>query len=144
MSNHFSHKKHMSIFTRVVDTLARFRYPVSLPQDIASAVGIEIQNTIRFRQLLSLLTSPSASPIKLTKYMPREQAEYAFRSALRRDRFPQSSLYSFYFNEGWLEFELQFDHLSRLRRVYLHHKLLYNSHGHELPLCCYTEKITTT
>jgi hypothetical protein len=124
----------MGLFNRVLDTLARFRYPVSLPQDVASAIGIEIQNSVRFRQLLSLLTNPSSSPTKLSKYMPREQAEYAFRSALRKESFPQSSLYSFYFNEGWLEFELQFDHLSRLRRVYLHHKLLYNTHGHELPL----------
>lgn len=124
----------MSIFNRALGLLARFRYPVSLPQDIACAIGIEIQNTVRFRQLLSLLTNPYCSPTKLTKYMPREQAECAFQSALRIDRFNQSSLYSFYFNEGWLEFELQFDHLSRLRRVYLHHKLISDLHGHELIL----------
>ena len=54
--------------------------------------------------------------------------------ALRKERFSSSSLYSFYFNEGWLEFELQFDADSLLRRVYLHHKLIQDEDTFELRL----------
>lgn len=62
------------------------------------------------------------------------EAERAFHGAIRKERFSTSSLYSFYFNEGWLEFELQFDSNALLRRVYVHHKLI-NDHGvYELQL----------
>jgi hypothetical protein len=114
--------------------LIRFRYPVSLPQDIAFALGIDMNNSLRFEALLDQLLCHSTRPTRLAKFMPREEAEYAFQCALRKDRFAQNSLFSFYFNEGWLEFELQFDDQSRLRRVYLHHKLIPAHRGHELIL----------
>jgi hypothetical protein len=116
--------------------LVRFRYPVSLPQDIACCLGIQMHNSLRFKELLHKLTSSEQLPTKLTKFMSRETAERAFQNALRKEHFPQSSLYSFYFNEGWLEFELQFDEHSRLRRLYLHHKLLSYPSGYELSLSC--------
>lgn len=124
----------MDIINYVFEMLVRLRYPVSLPQDIACCLGVKMQNTVRFKDLLSQLTDPSLKLDTLTKYMPRNLAERSFHNALRKERFQQSSLYSFYFNEGWLEFELHFDEESRLRRIYIHHRLLPHHLGYELPL----------
>ncbi len=114
--------------------LARFRYPVSMPSDIADALGIQLTNTVRFKDLLLQLTSPELTLTHLTKYMSRKSAENTFKHALRKECFQQSSLFSFYFNEGWLEFELHFDETSKLRRLYIHHKLLLYPSGYELSL----------
>ena len=114
----------------------RFRYPVSLPEDVADALGIEMHNSMRFKELLHELTNMHHPCSRLNKFMSRELAERCFLHALRKERFPQSSLFSFYFNEGWLEFELQFDPESRLRRLYVHHKLLSYPSGYELSLPC--------
>lgn len=124
----------MDLFDSLVKMLIRFRYPLSLPQDIAFALGIDMNNSLRFEALLKQLLSSHTRPTRLAKFMPRDEAEYAFQCALRKERFAQNSLYSFYFNEGWLEFELQFDDLSRLRRVYMHHKQIPAHRGHELVL----------
>ena len=124
----------MDFFTHLLTMLVRFRYPVSLPQDIGCCLGIQMPNFVGFKELLDQLTSSEQQFTKLTKFMSRDMAERAFQSALRKERFPHSSLYSFYFNEGWLEFELQFDEQSRLRRIYLHHKLLSYPSGYELSL----------
>jgi hypothetical protein len=112
----------MQFFSAVREMLIRFRYPVSLPEDVAESLGVAIDNTIEFQNFINICHS--LRPTRLTKFMPRMEAERAFHSALRKEKFSCSSLYSFYFNEGWLEFELQFDANSLLRRVYLHHKLI--------------------
>ena len=65
--------------------------------------------------------------------MPREEAEAAFQSAQRKERFGRNSLFSYYFQEGWLEFKLYFDEKARLRRIYLQHKDL-NSDNIEIHL----------
>lgn len=118
----------------LLNWLVRFRYPVSLPTDVSQAIGIEMPNSVRFCQLLSQITSPTCRPTKLNKFMNREDAEKAFHLAPRKERFCKSSLYSFCFNEGWLEFELQFDDHSRLRRIYIHHKQIPLPQGFELIL----------
>jgi len=112
----------MQFFSAVRNMLIRFRYPVSLPEDVASSLGVDIENSIEFQNFLT--KCHASRPTRLTKFMPRMEAERAFHTALRKEKFSSSSLYSFYFNEGWLEFELQFDANSLLRRVYLHHKLI--------------------
>lgn len=66
--------------------------------------------------------------------MDRSQAEKAFEKAKRKERFGNNSLFSFYFTQGWLEFELQFDESELLRRIYIHHKLISHPNGYELPL----------
>lgn len=66
--------------------------------------------------------------------MNRTQAEKAFEKAKRKERFGNNSLFSFYFTQGWLEFELQFDESELLRRIYIHHKLISHPNGYELPL----------
>jgi hypothetical protein len=95
-----------------------------MPSDIAHALGIELANSVRFKDLLLQLTNQNLTLPNLTKYMPRKTAENAFKHALRKECFQHSSLFSFYFNEGWLEFALHFDETSKLRRLYIRHKLL--------------------
>src|SRR5581483_3932639 len=124
----------MSLVQNALNFIIRFRYPGSLPQEIASALGIEIKSTIRFRKMLDQVIKPHHPPTTLRKFMPREKAEKAFENALRKEYFGQNSLFSFYFPEGWMEFELQFDDTSRLRRLFVHHKLISNPHGYEIPL----------
>ena len=136
LSNRFSAQS--NIRQRVVDALIlfflRFRYPVSMPEDIAAALGIEVSKFITFKQFVSCLTSPSCCPTKLIRFMSRERAEEAFRSAIRKEHFHQNSLFSYYFNEGWMEFVLHFDDQSRLRRLYIHHKDIQGEEGLEITL----------
>ena len=121
--------------SKAANLLLRFRYPVSLPEEIARALGINICNKLCFDKVLNLLTS-DCKPTTVRRFMPRTLAESAFQGALRKEHFPQSSLFSFYFPAGWVEFDLRFDEHSRLRRVYVHHKLISLPNGCEMPLDC--------
>lgn len=114
--------------------LIRFRYPVSSPEDIAQDLGIPATNFLTFQEFFLQLSSPSCRPAKLNKFMPREEAEEVFQTALRKEKFSRNSLFSYYFNEGWVEFVLQFDDQSRLRRIYLHHKEIPQDEGIEILL----------
>ncbi len=105
----------LEAFTRL---LARFRYPVSLPEDIAKDLGIHLPNTLSFEEFLNFLSSPHMHPTKLRKYMSRRGAEGAFQSFLRREVFPSCTLYSYYFNRGWVVIALHFDEADKLRRAY--------------------------
>lgn len=112
----------------------RFRYPVSLPEDVANALGIEVSNLVTFDTLVRRLTCSSCVPTRLYKYMPRQLAERAFSQAPRRECFAQTSLFSYHFNQGWLEFVLEYDRESLLRRVYLRHSSIEGDLGLEIPL----------
>lgn len=114
--------------------LLRFRYPVTLPEDVAQALGVDMSNFLTFEEFVEELTSPSCRPTRLSRFMPRDIAEAAFQSAQRKERFKYNSLYSYYFSEGWMEFILQFDEESRLRRIYLQHKRIEHEEGIEIPL----------
>lgn len=122
----------MQFFTAVQQMFVRFRYPVSLPEEVALSLGVAIENNIAFKKFLNKCRD--CQPTRLAKFMPRMEAERAFHGALRKEKFSTNSLFSFYFNEGWLEFELQFDSSSLLRRVYVHHKLISEPGVYELPL----------
>jgi hypothetical protein len=124
----------MRTFDLLYRFFLRFRYPVSLPEDIATALGVDLSSYLTFDEFVSRLKCPHFRPTRLKKYMSREQAESAFCSACRVDRFNQKSLFSYYFNEGWIEFVLQFDDSARLRRIYLQHKLIQDDLGLEIPL----------
>lgn len=124
----------MKSFDFVYRFFIRWRYPVSLPEDVAGALGVPLNNYMSFQEFVTLLTSPSCCPSRLVKYMPRQQAEDAFRNALRKEKFSHLTLFSYYFNEGWMEFVLQFDDQSRLRRIYIQHKNIKQDAGIELPL----------
>lgn len=114
----------------------RFRYPVSLPEDIATDLGINTSNFLTFEEFVFQLSCSGCRPRHLTRFMPREAAEAAFQSAQRKECFGRNSLFSYYFHEGWLEFNLYFDEHSRLRRIYLQHKRLASDKGVEIPLNC--------
>lgn len=114
--------------------LLRFRYPVSLPEDIAEALGVHVSNFLTFEEFVNQLASPECRPTKLMKFMPRDKAEDAFQGAQRTERFKQNTLISYYFSEGWMEFVLSFDDHSRLRRIYLQHKQITSDSGVEIHL----------
>jgi hypothetical protein len=105
-----------------------------MPEDLAQALGIELSNYITFDKLVDLLTRPTCQPSKLLKYMSREKAEEAFHNAHSKELFKKNSLFSFYFSEGWIEFSLEFDDQSKLRRLYLHHKSIQHERGIEIHL----------
>ena len=65
--------------------------------------------------------------------MPKEKAQEAFQKA-HQEHFNRTSLFSFYFAEGWMEFVLEFDEQSRLRRMFLHHKNIKQERGVEIHL----------
>lgn len=113
---------YMNVFEPILHLFARFRYPVSMPEDVASDLGIEITNSIKFQKFIQCLIDPRCRPTKLTRFMPREEAEDLFRMAKRREKFQQDSLFSYHFKGGWMEFILHFDEQSRLRRLYVRHK----------------------
>lgn len=123
---------------KLINSLCRFyrrlHYPCSLPEDVASALGIELCGNLSCEEFVSLLINPATSPKKLAKFMSREEAEAAFSTALRKEKFPSHSLFSYYFNSGWMGFYLKFDEQSRLRRVYLQHKKLHQAEGLELEI----------
>ena len=121
--------KTLNIFRRF---LIRFRYPMSMPEDVANDLGLEISNLLTFSEFIHQLTNPEFKPKKLVRFMPREQAESMFSAALRKEKFNHDSLFSYYFNGGWMEFILSFDQESRLRRMYIHHKDLKQKH--EIPI----------
>ncbi|MCH9611247.1 MAG: hypothetical protein S4CHLAM81_01650 [Chlamydiales bacterium] len=103
-------------FTRL---LSRFRYPVSLPEDLAKDLGMRLSNRVTFSQLLSALNSSDLRCSRLKRYMDRENAEKIFHSALKKESFKSSSLFSYYFNKSWLVFALYFDECDRLCRIYV-------------------------
>lgn len=112
--------------------LLRFRYPVCLPEEVAHALGVNASNFMTFPQFIRQLSCANFRPSRLYKFMPREKAEEAFRNAHCTEQFRNSTLFSFYFPEGWMEFVLEFDDISRLRRVYMHHKHIKEERGIEL------------
>lgn len=112
----------------------RVRYPVSLPEDIATDLGFNTSNFLTFEEFVSQLVNLSDRPQHLARFMPRADAEAAFQSAQRKECFGRHSLFSYYFHEGWLEFNLYFDEQARLRRIYLQHKHLPQDHGVEIRL----------
>jgi hypothetical protein len=122
----------MKVFKPIVRLFIRLRYPVSMPEDVAADLGLELTNSLNFQEFIHCLTDPRHRPRKLTRFMPREQAEDIFRLARRKERFQQNSLFSYHFKGGWMEFMLQFDEKARLRRLYIRHKALKETH--EIPM----------
>jgi hypothetical protein len=110
----------------------RYRYPCSTPEEVASDLGLNLTNKLSFAEFIAYLTNPEHKPAKILKFMPRERAENLFQKARRKEKFRHNSLFSYYFNEGWMEFILQFDDQSRLRRLYILHKDLKQKY--EIPI----------
>ena len=85
-------------------------------------------------ELIEILHRSDTVPTRLFKMMTRREAELAFRNAVRKEVFQRTSLYSYLFEGGWLEFQLHFDESNRLRRLYILHQALPEEHGLEVPL----------
>ncbi|MBS0623955.1 MAG: hypothetical protein JSS62_04955 [Verrucomicrobia bacterium] len=109
----------MVIFKSVTKLIHRFRYPGSMPEDVAHDLGYHLSNTMAFSEFLQVLGSSSYRPTRLWKMMPRPLAEMAFTYALKKETFRYSTLFSYSFNHGWLVFALYFDEHSRLRRLFV-------------------------
>lgn len=124
----------MKPLTQFFNFFLRFRYPVSLPEDVASALGIDLSNSQSFDEFIAYLISQEYRPTRVSKFMFRGKAEAAFQGALKKERFKEKTIFSYYFSEGWMEFILLFDEQSRLRRIYLQHKSIDNHEGIEIPL----------
>jgi hypothetical protein len=123
----------MKVFQPLMQLFVRFRYPVSMPEDVAKDLGLKLSNTLSFQKFIYLLTNSDHRPTKLSRFMPRDLAEQTFRTALKKERFQYNSLFSYHFKTGWMEFMLQFDNESRLRRLYIRHKDLKQQHEIEIP-----------
>lgn len=124
----------MKTWLSLLRFISRFRHQVSLPEDVAMALGIPLSNFVSMPELLQRLCSPHCCPTRLTRLMKRQDAEAAFNRALRVERFSRHTLCSYYFKNTWLEFVLQFDEQHQLRRVYLHHNQLHREEGVEICL----------
>jgi len=135
----------MKAFDLLYHFFLRFRYPVSLPEDVANALGINVSNFLTFDEFVSQLTSSSCKPTSISKFMDRSQVEEAFKGALLKEHFNEKTIFSYYFSEGWMEFVLLFDTQSRLRRIYIQHKHIEQEEGVEIPLsretCCCSEPL---
>lgn len=98
---------------------SHFRYPASLPEDIALDLGIEIPKSLNFQKFLEELASPHIRLKKIYKFMPQEEAELAFNSALKKESFKSTTLFSYFFPEGWVVITLYFDEEKQLRRLHV-------------------------
>jgi hypothetical protein len=114
--------------------LQRFRFPATLPQEITQALGIRMADPLSFDEFFKNLVSKETIPSRLRKMMPRPQAEAPFSSAQRKERFHENTIFSYYFNEGWLIFILRFDEQGRLRGLELRHERIQGESGLQLPL----------
>ncbi len=124
----------MHFLESITRLICRFRYPVSLPEDVAHDLGMHLPNTLNFQEFIQLLSSPHHRPSRLRKFMPRLQAEHVFELALKKESFRSSSLFSYYFNKSWLVIALYFDEEDRLRRIYLQCPACEQLDGFDIPL----------
>lgn len=109
----------------------RFRYPFSLPEDISKALGVPLSNSLPFNEFVNRLVAPAFKPTTLCKFMIREKAEEAFCNAPCQERFGQSTLFTYYFKGGPLQFVLKFKD-EKLRRVSVLHKDIPQDDGIEI------------
>jgi len=107
----------MTLLASISRFMSRFRHPVSLPEDVANDIGISVSNNLNFNEFLNYLSSLHCRPTKLRKYMPREEAEALFHSALKKENFAYNTFFSYYFDKGWLVLALYYDREGRLRRL---------------------------
>lgn len=129
-------KEMMKPLDRLARLFARFWYPVTLPEDVTETLGVEVSNFLSFDELIKRITQSNTNPLRLSRFMPRKDAEAAFKHATCIEHFGEKTLVSYFFPQGWIEFVLKFDRESRLRRIYLLHKDINNEEGVEINLCC--------
>ncbi len=112
----------MKLFKKLSKFVQRLKNPVSLPEDIGRDLGIQLlYNELSFQECIDKLIAKDRTSKYLNRFMPREKAEMLFKSAVRKETFKETTLFSYYIYSGWLAFKLIFDDQNRLRRVYLQH-----------------------
>lgn len=124
----------MKAFHLLYRLYLKFCYPVFLPEEIVHDIGIDAGNFLTFDEFVHKLATSSCHLRRLVKFMPREDAEVFFSKALRKEHFRHNTLFSYYFQGGWLEFILHYDEHCRLRRLYIQHKNIPSPLGIEIPL----------
>lgn len=120
----------MHFLDLILDLVHRFSHPGSLPNDVAYDLGLEVYGRLSVNELLQMLKNPT----HLKKYMKKGLADQLFVHAQRKDIFKLTSRFTYFFNQGLLEFVLDFDSDEQLRRAYA---TFHNSKGNlmvELPL----------
>lgn len=110
----------MLLIEAVSKFLTRLKFPGSMPGDVISDLGLPIPKCVSFAQFSILLKKYQGSSLHLSKYMHRYDAEKLFRHPCKKEVFTSSTLYSYYFLEGWVLCSLYFDQQSELRRVSLY------------------------
>lgn len=125
----------MQLVDELSRLMSRFRHPNSLPEDIANDLGITLSNHTSCEKLLELLASAQFKPTKLYWMMHRHDAEAGFRFFLKKEQFKTSTLFSYYFNKGWIIFSLYYDQMQRLRRVHIQYPCgtIFQDHDLFLP-----------
>lgn len=117
----------------VVNLVSFLRYPVSSPNDVLLALGMESDlSDVVFNQFIKKIVT--RVPRRIYRDMTREEAERCFATAYKKEVFHTTTHASFCFFQGWLEFVLEFDRSRHLRRLYVHHPLLSSSQSVELEL----------
>ncbi len=113
----------MAVKFGIVKTLSHFfshfRYPASLPEDVALDLGVDLPRAPTFCKFIEALSSPHLYSKKLYKLMSKEEVERAFSRALKRENFRSTTLFSYFFTEGWLVLTLYFDENKKLQRLYV-------------------------
>lgn len=120
--------------------LIRFRYPGTLPEELARDLGIKLPHRGLLKELVIALMSSLPKSRRLSLHMSRDRAEASFKFAVKKEKFHSTTLFSYYFSEGWLVFTLYFDQEGRLGRLQLQTPFNVSSH-YDLPLP--SEKIST-
>ena len=77
-------------FHGLSNIILRLRYPVALPEEIATDIGVPISNVLTFDEFVRKLTNLSSRPERLKRFMPRDLAEAAFEKAQRKEIFGSS------------------------------------------------------
>lgn len=124
----------MSLLYALNRLLHRFRYPVSMPDDLANDLGVSITSNPSFGDFIEYLKISANRPTKLWKMMPRYQAERRFQSALKKEVFPGSTFFSYSFQHSWLLVVLHFDAQSRLRRLHVQCPSSIDKKSFDIPL----------
>lgn len=120
---------------RIARFFARFRHPVTLPEDVAETLGIKVSNFLSYHEFIKKISTSASNPQRLARLMPRNEAESAFQHATCIERFGYKTLVSYYFSEGWVGFVLDFDEHMQLKRIHLRHNEIKQEEGLEINLC---------
>ncbi len=124
----------MKLFYYLASLCSRWQYPLSSFKEVVDDLGVNVPGNIALKEFVKALTSQHCHLTKLTKFMSRDDAEKVFASAIKKERFSGHSLYSYYFDNQWMGFYLQFDQNSKLRRIYVQHKDFKKQCGEEIKL----------